>query len=325
MRKLNKVIDHPLLFQVIPASTLPTNICLECLTKLNQFNEFFTATKESQEILRIVFAEKAEIPAEIERVALGDETQRPEEEFLLFQEIASETHFSNHENLEQHVPEDQELIKQKPLHVKSLSKKKKFDRFDCYICKEQLSGNLKLLQHFNKDHPSAEIRYSCFLCPTFVKKYRSYTRHIESHSEKRFTCDICDKSFSQKITLVQHLNCHSNVRSYKCDDCGLHFKQNSSLFKHRRQKHSNELPSCSECQKTFVNNETLLQHMRSKHNFEKSISCRECLKTFASRSALIYHTSLHQKHSDDESKSCKICNKKFKTSIIRSRHIKNFH
>lgn len=163
------------------------------------------------------------------------------------------------------------------------------------------------------------------MCPNYVKKYRSFTRHIESHSEKRFACDICDRNFSQKITLVQHLNCHSNVKSYKCEECGLNFKQNSSLFKHRKQKHSDESPTCLECKKSFVNSETLRQHMKSKHNFEKDIRCLECLKTFASRSALIYHqTSQHQKNVATVN-TCQICNKKFKTSIIMSRHMKKFH
>lgn len=311
-------------------SKLPKNICLECLTKLNQFNEFYTNSQENQVILQIIFGEKTEICSpsaielkeaenaqvyiieeiETENSALGDDHS-----LAIFEPIEDD---SNSDTMEKKPPTPT------PPEQKNIRKKRKFDRFDCYICDEQLPGNLNFLQHFGEFHPSDEIRYACFICPKYVKKYRSYTRHIESHSAKRFACDICDKIFSQKITLIQHLNCHSNIKSFKCEECGLNFKQNSSLFKHRKQKHSNESPTCTECRKTFVNSETLRQHMRSKHNVEKDICCLDCFKTFASRSALIYHqSSQHQKIKP--SNTCQTCNKKFKTSVIKSRHMKKFH
>ena len=308
-------------------NNLPSSICLECLTKLNQFNDFFNTAHESQEILKIIFAEKGLGDPEPETT--HEEAKQAKEQFFIIQEVSEFLSQEENSELSEPVPEHPlEVVEPNslPSTQETLSKKKKFNRFDCFLCKEQLSGNLKLIQHFSKSHPSDELRYLCYMCPTYVKKYRSYTRHIESHSEKRFACDICDRSFSQKITLVQHLNCHSSIKSYKCEECGLNFKQKSSLFKHRKQKHSNELPFCSTCSKTFVNNETLLQHLRSKHNLEKDIKCQECSKTFASRSALIYHrTSQHQKESDDGNKTCKVCQKKFKTSVILSRHNKNFH
>lgn len=293
-------------------SKLPSNICLECLTKLNQFNEFFTTIHENQEILKIVFGEKEEqTKSAVDCISTKDEIM------ILQESVVIETHFAS---LEESSVQFEEI----PESGEKLRKKKKIDRFDCYICSERLSCNLKFIQHFTLHHGSAEIRYSCFFCPKYVKKYRSYTRHLESHSQKRFTCDLCLRSFTQKITLAQHLNCHSNLKSYKCEACGKDFKQNSSLFKHRKQKHSGDLPSCSECQKTFVNNETLLQHMKSKHDREKDISCLDCSKVFASRSALIYHRNSHH-NIDEESRMCKICKKKFSNKVLLTRHNKNFH
>lgn len=316
---------------------MPTSICLECLTKLNQFNEFFTTSVENQALLEIIFGEKSEtnVEPEPETVEKGDK-QEAMERFYIIEEVTPGTEEATHDETFEHFDSIDEGHAESQMASKeqqtfssvfsSSNKKRKFDRFDCYLCPETFPCNLQFIQHFKSSHSSDEIRYTCFLCSNYVKKYRSYTRHLESHTDKRFSCDICEKNFSQKITLVQHLNSHSSLKTYSCDECELNFKQNSSLFKHRKQKHSNDVPTCPECHKTFVNNETLAQHMRSKHKAAKDIKCDDCLKTFASRSALIYHrASQHQKDEDNGERDCKICHKKFKTLVILSRHMKNLH
>ena len=309
---------------------MPRSICLECITKLNQFNEFFTSSKENQIILEIIFG-----PEKLEGDDVKDTSAK--EQVFIIEEIEEVNEDYSFDNFEEPVPVANlprpslsSTIQLSPPAQSSLEpptpKKKKFDRFDCYVCQEQLSGNNKFVQHFKDDHPSSECRYTCFVCNKQVGKYRSYTRHIESHKEKRFSCDVCDRNFSQKITLAQHLNTHSNhPKLFKCLECGLEFKQNSSLFKHRKQKHSMALPACSECDKSFVNSETLQQHMRSKHNATKDITCSDCSKTFASRSALIYHRSSQHQRGSTALNNCKDCRKTFKTPTILSRHVKKFH
>jgi hypothetical protein len=70
--------------------------------------------------------------------------------------------------------------------INASKKRNRYDRFDCYLCNQQLTGNFLFLKHFATNHPKQEVRYQCFICKGFVKKYRSYTRHLESHDEKRF-------------------------------------------------------------------------------------------------------------------------------------------
>jgi len=310
------IVTHP---QVHEASKLPKTICLDCLTKLNQFNEFFTTTNENQVILEIVFGEKSEVaPATEEVIEEFYVKEVKEVEEIIVQEIGME-----HDDA---LDEENEVIFEITQPEETTTKKRKFDRFDCYICNQKLTSNFAFIQHMNKQHAGKEIRYSCFYCPNYVKKYRSFTRHLESHQAKRFTCDICQRSFSQKITLVQHINSHSSAKLYECTDCNIKFKQCSSLFKHRKQKHSDYSPTCSLCNKSFVNNETLQQHLKSKHteSHQKDVKCDECTKLFASKSALVYHRMAeHQKGNNDN--FCKPCNKRFKTSIVFTRHKKMFH
>lgn len=207
---------------------------------------------------------------------------------------------------------------------KSTSKgRRKFDALTCYVCNQQLAGNKALQEHFTSMHPKDELHYVCPICFKHQTKYRSYTRHAESHEEKRFSCDFCGKRFLQKITLVQHVSTHSNQKKFKCEICHLEFKQNSSLFKHRNTKHSNALPVCSDCGNVYASNETLIQHRRSKHNLQKEIVCHDCAKTFASRAALEYHRTAE--HESGKRHVCDECEKSFKTNVILKRHIKKCH
>lgn len=299
------------------------------MKNLNQFNDFFTTSRENQVILGIIFGETIE-PSKPDAEKVSSKEKHDEKDIFIIAEYSMDNELTESRIEEQEFEDQIEMTVEDQaddttleISQASTAKKRKFDRFDCHVCKEQLPGNNKFVQHFKDAHPDSELHYSCYLCQKLVSRYRSYTRHIESHAEKRFNCDVCDRTFSQKITLVQHLNSHSSLKAYKCDDCGLNFKQNSSLFKHRKQKHSRIILTCNECDKSFVNNETLQQHMRSKHDAEKEINCKDCLKAFASRSALMYHRSSH--HSEGDEHTCKICDKNFRTFVILSRHMKKFH
>lgn len=374
------------------SSSLPKQLCLECLSKLNHFNEFFTQTMENQIILEILFGEKSEIinndltspKKDNTKIQIQASTQTDEQvksslddnsQFYIIEEVTEDSQsncrteeditYEADEEISQEIQSAVQLIDQSEAELSIINlrnsksedsnnifnisaKRRRFDRFDCYLCEQKLSGNYQFIQHFASEHPTEEIKYQCYICKGFVKKYRSYTRHIESHTEKRFEyvqmlmcysqlkilaqtfflfrCDVCNQKFSQKITLVTHLSSHSKLKNFQCDECNISFKQNSSLFKHRKQKHSNDIPECNICNRKFVNKETYEQHLKSKHNQQmKDIVCIDCNKKFASKSALSYHRlSIHPKDKQKTAK-CKECSDEFKNNIILARHIKKCH
>ena len=204
-----------------PTSSLPQSICLECLSQLNQFYSFYTSSNENQVILGIIFSDKT--PEEIAEESRLEVERVPLRKFVVIQSN-SETYENQDEDWQTSEGEDEKsdgLLATK-IETKSIKtskrakilKKKKYDRFDCYICDESLETNLLLTEHFKLKHSKSKIKYKCFVCSKIVDRYRSYTRHIQTHQEKRFTCDQCQKSFSQKITLVQHLHSHSTLKNY---------------------------------------------------------------------------------------------------------------
>jgi KRAB domain-containing zinc finger protein len=45
--------------------------------------------------------------------------------------------------------------------------------------------------------------------------------HMAVHQQgKRFMCELCGKTFTQKVNMQQHFKGHSGEKPYQCDICG---------------------------------------------------------------------------------------------------------
>ena len=64
---------------------------------------------------------------------------------------------------------------------------------------------------------TGEQPFACQVCDKkFALKF-TLVRHQVTHTrEKSFACQICDKKFAQKSTLVQHQATHTDVKNCKC-------------------------------------------------------------------------------------------------------------
>lgn len=84
--------------------------------------------------------------------------------------------------------------------------------------------------------------FSCDQCEKSYTEPRSLRRHIESAHEKvSFTCDQCNKQFSYKESLMKHIESVHSKQSFKCGQCDKQYTQRDNLQRHVKSSHFNYL------------------------------------------------------------------------------------
>lgn len=190
----------------------------------------------------------------------------------------------------------------------------------CEICTNNItwkSYKRHLQSHRNERH------YICHQCGKGFKNSGALSRHTrEVHNRLlRFTCDICNASFTCKRTMEEHKLTHSSNRSYVCDRCGKGFRLQSSLNIHVKV-HLNLFPfKCTVCSQKFKRKQELHSHI-SIHTGEKPYKCNVCNKKFRLKIELTNHSVVH---SDERSFSCSICHQNFKQKRYATRHFQTKH
>ncbi len=147
---------------------------------------------------------------------------------------------------------------------------------------------------------------------------------LKKHSEKKFfTCPTCQKQFSRKHNLNQHVNVvHQKVKPLSCKFCNKSFAFKKDLTIHIRS-HTKEKPfKCSQCEKHFSSKTSLNTHTKAVHDKLMPYSCTLCEKSFAQKGNLVIHI---RNHTEEKMFSCSLCTKRFYTAALVKRHINLSH
>ena len=135
---------------------------------------------------------------------------------------------------------------------------------------------------------------------SYSKEVSSYTpsksKNIGKKTNREYKCEEegCNKIFYDKSALRKHLLTHGE-KLYSCQICNKKFLDNSKLRRHSLV-HSGEKPfACPLCPKKFSLDFNLRTHMRI-HSGEKPYACvfPGCFKRFSQSSNLSAHEKTHE-------------------------------
>uniref|UniRef100_A0A3P8V858 C2H2-type domain-containing protein n=1 Tax=Cynoglossus semilaevis TaxID=244447 RepID=A0A3P8V858_CYNSE len=210
-------------------------------------------------------------------------------------------------------------------------------QYRCGACQYTTHDIDSLIEHRNNLHLPHSFQF-CKVCSLFLVSQNEAENHVfcsankspqfssnitfgqkEPHTESKYQCSECDKSFTDGLLLISHLEDHGREEQKKkfnkCPQCGRVCANQNNLERHMRTHQIfNTAPffPCHVCGKTFHTSESLEDHQRC-HLGEKPHECEECGKCFYQASQLQQHQRMHQSEFQ-----CQLCGRGF-TSLFALR------
>lgn len=199
------------------------------------------------------------------------------------------------------------------------------DQFRCLLCKtneniqgEAFTGDADTTMAHLKTIHSARA-YICN-CGHVVRKRADYVKHIEQHAQennknmqitdksKMHECNICQKTYTSRTLLSEHLKTHSGSPPHECRVCGKTFASKYTHQSHLKTHLVRPRPfQCNQCGKSFFTTQNLNQHEKT-HSGIKDFICNICGKAFGTQHNLEVHGVVH---SNTKPYVCGVCGKAF--------------
>uniref|UniRef100_A0A4W3KHR0 Zinc finger and BTB domain-containing protein 41 n=1 Tax=Callorhinchus milii TaxID=7868 RepID=A0A4W3KHR0_CALMI len=210
--------------------------------------------------------------------------------------------------------------------------------FECDICNQRYSTKSNLTAHRKKHSMQTAIQRKEQKCP-FCNKLHASKKTLAKHvrrfhpdsiqeffaSRKKrseaWRCDVCNKSFTRRPHLEEHMILHSQDKPFKCTYCEEHFKSRFARLKHQEKFHLGPFP-CDICGRQFNDTGNLKRHIECTHGGKRKWTCFICGKAVRERTTLKEHLRIH---SGEKPHLCSICGQSFRHGSSYRLHLRVHH
>ena len=145
----------------------------------------------------------------------------------------------------------------------------------CELCGIWFNSRSELESHKKKVHDQSHkltvpVLYKCEKCPKNFKNKALLNKHNNTHSDERYSCKDkeCDKTFKRKYDAENH---HKQKR-FSCRVCQLSFSSMFNKNRHEKttscnlQANQDTKFKCKICVKGFSRHDNLTFHMKTVHD-----------------------------------------------------------
>ncbi|XP_043927885.1 PR domain zinc finger protein 15 [Protopterus annectens] len=235
----------------------------------------------------------------------------------------------------------------------NLSKHKKKHgekQFACLICNKMFYRKDVMLDHQRRHSENAApsrregvhvigenmVRYKkepsgCPICGKVFSCRSNMNKHLLTHGDKKYTCEICGRKFFRVDVLRDHIHVHFKDIALMDDQQREEFISKIGISAEETEENSDgsvdsepHKYSCKKCQLTFAKGKEYLKHIMDVHK-EKGYGCSICNRRFALKATYHAHMVIHRENLPDPNVQkyihpCEICGRIFNSIGNLERH-----
>ena len=194
--------------------------------------------------------------------------------------------------------------------------------YKCDQCDYVGNNKPNLRRHKNNVHLNLTLKIKCNFC-NFTSRRDHLNLHVRNvHQGVIESCDLCDRTFKHRTTLLMHKKRDHQSQKFYCNDCDFAATNYLGLSHHIERIHKAKEHKCLLCNfKTFLKS-SLLKHTKLQHDERGHFKCEQC--SYSSNQKVHLEIHIKSKH-NGEKLECTVCNYKASQLSNLARHQRAKH